>query len=261
MKKLLLIVMVLSLVNVKAQNVHLTLGAGVSNYQGDLQPSFFTFGQSDFAFAVGALYELSPHWFLRGTASFGKIEGSDRKYSLNASRNLSFSSSITDVFLGAQYDIMDSYEHSFVPYAFSGISIFHFNPQTIDATGGVAFLHELGTEGQGFAPGRKVYGLTQVAIPLGVGVKYSVSENLKINLEIGFRKTFTDYLDDVSTYYVDQGQLLQNNGQRAVDLAYRGDEYAPNLAAYPKQGRVRGNPDKKDWFYFATIGVGFRISE
>jgi hypothetical protein len=166
MKKLLLFVLIsMSLVNVNAQNVHLNLGLGVCNYQGDLQPSYFTFNQADFAFTVGALYELSPRWFLRGNVSFGKIEGSDHKHSKNASRNLSFSSQLTDVFLGAQYDIMDSYEHSFVPYAFSGISIFHFNPQTIDATGGVAFLHELGTEGQGFAPGRKVYGLTQVAIP------------------------------------------------------------------------------------------------
>jgi hypothetical protein len=68
-------------------------------------------------------------------------------------------------------------------------------------------------------------------------------------------------LDDVSTYYVDQSQLLQNNGQRAVDLAYRGDEYSPILSAVPKQGRIRGNPDKKDWYYFFTTGVSFRIAE
>ena len=53
-------------------------------------------------------------------------------------------------------------------------------------------------------PDQKPYNLTQFAIPFGGGIKFRVSENVVLAYEVGFRKTFTDYLDDVSTFYVDQ---------------------------------------------------------
>ncbi len=243
-----------------AQNLHLTLFGGVSNYQGDLQSKRFTFQQSRAAFGVGALYELSDKLYIRGNVTFGKVAGDDKISGKYASRNLSFTSPVTDIHLGLEYDIINSYENSLTPFVFGGISAFTFNPSTLDSTGKKIFLQPLGTEGQGFYLGRKKYNLTSLALPFGAGVKLSLSQNIRVRFEVGLRKTFTDYLDDVSTTYADETALLLNNGQRAVDLAFRGDENKSGSTTYPAANTVRGNPDSKDWYYFTGVGISFRLN-
>ncbi len=64
-------------------------------------------------------------------------------------------------------------------------------------------LKPLRTEGQGLIPGREEYKLTQLNIPMGIGVKYFLTETFHVSSEVLHRKTFTDYIDDVSTNYVD----------------------------------------------------------
>ena len=261
MKTLLLsTVILLSFSVAQAQNLHFTLFTGVSNYQGDLQPKKITFQQGNFAFGVGGLYELSEKLYLRGNVTVGKISGDDQKSYDNASRNLNFSSQIVDVHLGLEYDILNNYDRSLVPFVFAGVSVFHFNPTTFDSVGRKVFLQPLGTEGQGFFQGRTKYDLTQLAIPFGGGLKLAISENVRLRFEVGFRKTFTDYLDDVSSTYADKSQLLLNNGQRAVDLAFRGDEIKGSAATYPAVNSKRGNAADKDLYYFAGMGISFRLS-
>lgn len=244
----------------KAQNLHFTLFAGVSNYQGDLQPKRFTFEQGNFAVGVGGLYELSEKLYLRGNLTYGKISGDDKKSFANATRNLNFTSNILDVHLGLEYDILNSYERSLVPFLFAGVSAFHYSPYTFDTTGRKMFLQPLGTEGQGFFQGREKYSLTQLSLPFGGGLKLALSENVRIRFEVGFRKTFSDYLDDVSSTYADRTQLLANNGQRAVDLAFRGDELKTTNLVYPVVDTKRGNAANKDLYYFAGMGISFRLS-
>jgi hypothetical protein len=108
--------------------------------------------------------------------------------------------------------------------------------------------------------GRTKYSLTQAALPFGGGVKLALSENIRLRFEIGFRKTFTDYLDDVSTTYADQSMLLAKNGQRAVDLAFRADELKGTATSYPPVSSMRGNSGNKDWYYFSGLGLSFRLS-
>jgi hypothetical protein len=253
-------IILLSFSIAKTQNLHFTMFAGVSNYQGDLQPKKFTFQQGNLAFGVGGLYELTEKLYLRGNVTIGKISGDDQKSYTNASRNLNFSSQLVDVHLGLEYDILNSYDRSLVPFLFAGVSVFHFSPYTFDSVGRKVFLQPLGTEGQGFYQGRSKYDLTQIAVPFGGGLKLAVSENVRIRFELGFRKTFTDYLDDVSTSYADKAQLLSNNGQRAVDLAFRGDEVKGSGAVYPAANSKRGNELSKDLYYFAGMGISFRLS-
>ena len=242
----------------EAQNVHVTLFGGVSNYQGDLQAKRFTFQQAKAAFGAGVLYEFSPKLYGRANVTFGKVEGNDKLSNTYAIRNLSFSSSITDVHLGLEYDLLNSYNHSIVPFVFGGISVFRFNPSALDTAGQRVYLQPLGTEGQGFFQGREKYDLTALALPFGGGLKFSLNENVKVRFEVGLRKTMTDYLDDVSTTYADQNELLANNGQQAVDLAFRGDE-DKNGQVYPPANTVRGNSGSKDWYYFTGLGVSFRL--
>lgn len=240
-----------------SQNLHLNLFAGTSNYAGDLQDKGFTFSQAHFAGGFGLSYDVGDHFAIRSGLMFGTVSGND-KYGKNIIRNLNFTSAITEVNAGAEYYITPLSAHVLTPYVFAGIAVYHFNPYTYDTTGKKTYLRPLSTEGQGFIPGKNNYNLTQIAIPFGAGVKMSLSDNVNVGLEIGYRKLFTDYLDDVSTNYVDEATLLANRGPEAVELAYRGNELK-NGSPYPPGGTIRGGSKYKDWYYFTGLTISFRL--
>jgi hypothetical protein len=208
----------------------------------------------------GGLYEITGNLSARANVTFGTVSGNDNTSSdiNNRNRNLNFTSPITDVELGLEYDFLSLYQYRLTPYVFAGVSVFHFNPWTVDDSGHKVYLQPIGTEGEGFYDGRKKYDLTQMAIPFGGGFKYAINNNVRIGIEVGLRKLFTDYLDDVSNSYVDKSLLLANNGPEAVELAFRGDELHTGLT-YPPGGTIRGNPKSDDWYYFTTFTVSFRI--
>lgn len=243
---------------IKAQRMYFTTFAGVSNYQGDLQGKKFTFQQSHFAAGIGLAYQITDQLYATANIKIGKLSGDDADAVKNASRNLRFSSPLTEFQVGFEYDLLNKNEIGFTPYVLAGVAVFHFNPSTRDKAGNIVYLQPLGTEGQGFYKGRKKYNLTEISIPFGGGMKFTLTENVTLSVEAGFRKTFTDYIDDVSTAYVDKALLLANNGQRAVDLAFRGGELNPVLT-YPTDGRIRGNPKSKDWYYFTGLSVSFKL--
>ncbi len=231
--------------------------ADATNYGGDLQDKNYTFNQAHLAGGFGVSYDLTDHFSLRTGILFGKVSADD-KYGRNKARNLNFSSGLTEVSLGAEYYITPIDAHALTPYIFGAVAIYHFNPYTHDSTGTKYFLPPLSTEGEGFIPGKNPYKLTQFAIPLGAGVKLSLSDNINVGLEVGVRKLFTDYLDDVSTDYVDPTLLGTNRGAKAVELAYRGGELKGG-AAYPAAGTPRGNPKHKDYYYFSGLTISFRL--
>jgi len=242
--------------NASAQNLHLNLFAGVSNYNGDLQDKRFTFSQSNFAGGIGVSYDLSTHLAVRSAITFASLSAND-KYGRNALRNLNFASRLTEVNVGVEYYITPLGSHSLTPYVFGGISLYHFNPYTRDTSGTKYYLKPLSTEGEGFVAGKANYNLTQFAIPFGVGVKLSLSDNVNVGIELGYRKLFTDYIDDVSSNYVDRASLIGNRGTKAAELAYRGNELK-NGSPYPADGAVRGS-SKKDWYYFTGLTASFRL--
>lgn len=243
--------------HVSAQNLHLNLFGGTSNYQGDLQDKRFTFSQSHLSGGLGLSYDLSKKFSVRSAITFGTISAND-KYGRNSSRNLNFTSHLTEVNLGLEYYITPLTDHVLTPYIFGGVAVYHFNPYTTDTSGTKYFLEPLSTEGEGFIPGKNNYNLTQLAIPFGAGVKLSLSDNVNVGIEIGLRKLFTDYLDDVSGTYVDKTLLLNNRGAKAVELAYRGNELK-NGNPYPAAGTFRGSPTHKDWYYFTGLTASFRL--
>jgi len=241
------------------QDLHLSLSGGLMNYQGDLQGKRITFDQANPYFGIGAYYELTDKIFIRAGVISGKVGAHDKYSQLNSSRNLSFTSQVTEFHFGLEYDLIKSAEHTLTPYLYAALAGFHFNPYAMDADGQKVYLQPLGTEGQGFVPGREKYALTQLAIPFGGGLKIAINENVFVRVEAVMRKLFTDYLDDVSATYADQTSLLRNNGQAAVNLAFRGSEINPVLT-YPAEGRVRGNPKSKDFYYTAGVSVSFRLT-
>lgn len=246
---------------VDAQDFQLDIATGISNYQGDLQPSVFTFAHSKPCFFGSLKYGLTPKIYLRGGFGLGSVGATDAgtRRDLETGRNLSFSSTIQEASLGLEYRFFKTSTFRLTPYIFACVGVFHFDPVT-DYFGEMVHLQPLGTEGQGLPqyPNKKKYALTQMCIPFGGGLRYQVNCELSIGVEFGNRKLFTDYLDDVSGTYADKAALLSGRGQLAVNLAYRGNETDPNNL-YPPAGSVRGNPKQNDWYYFFGLTVGLKF--
>ena len=249
--------LLLSLVSA-AQGLHLNLFLGTSNYQGDLQDKIYSFNQAHLAGGIGFSYDLSNRFAVRADFKIGKISADDEK-GRNKARNLNFTSQLTEGDIDLQYFITTLGRHSLTPYVFAGIGLYHFDPYTFDSTGQKYYLKPFSTEGEGFATGIKEYNLTQVSIPFGAGVKMPLSDNINVGLEVGFRKLFTDYLDDVSGTFIDENLLLANRGSKAVELAYRGGEIKGGSPVYPTAGTQRGNSKLKDWYYFTGFTLSFRL--
>lgn len=229
---------------------------GATNYSGDLQLKRYTFNQSHPALAIGISYELSEKFLIRSQLMTGKLSGNDKFNPLTAVRNLNFTTSLTEFQLGAEYYFRSYSEYTISPYVFAGVAAYHFNPYTHDAAGAKYFLQPLSTEGQGFYQGRTPYHLTQLAIPFGGGIKMALSENIRVGVEFGLRKLFTDYIDDVSTTYIDPNILLTNRGAKAVELAYRETELKNGLPYQTGENRGIAN---KDWYYFTCFTTSVRL--
>jgi hypothetical protein len=239
----------------------LGLFAGAMNYQGDLKPNSFTFQHSNLMSSLILRKPLSRWFAVRSGVTIGKIEGADRfNRDYLQTRNLSFASNLKELFALLEADVLDMSTKKFTPYAYGGIVLYHFNPYTFDENNKKVYLKPLGTEGQGLPgyPDRKPYKLTQFAAAFGGGFRIAISNCTNVALEFTQRKTFTDYLDDVSTAYVDENILRTARGQQAVNLAYRGDEVNPSRE-YPPDGEQRGTPTEMDWYYFIGMSVDIKI--
>ena len=253
---------ILPLNQLKSQRIDVDVFAGMSNYQGDLQPLIFTIQNSHIALGAIAKFGLNENWYIRGGYSYGNIEGSDKNNKSELQyRNLSFQTKIHEISLGLEYRLLSREQSNITPYFFAGVGAFKFNPYAKDRNGNTVYLQPLGTEGQGLSeyPDKKPYKLTQISIPYGIGVKYYISDLVNLGAEFRHTYAFSDYLDDVSGTYADYNILLNNRGLETVQLAFRSDEIYPNRT-YPNEGVKRGNPKMKDWYYFLGVTVGLAIN-
>lgn len=239
------------------------VAGGIAQYRGDLIDRFYTHQMSKPAFGLHVKYEVTPRLLLRAAFNAGKLVGADslmKKESLRF-RNLSFQSKITEFSAVAELHAFRLDEKRWSPYLFGGIAVFHYDPYTFDTTGRKIFLQPLGTEGQGIPgyPERSLYSRTQLALPFGGGIRFDVSDRITLGAELGFRKLFTDYLDDVSTNYADAQDLLLARGPDAVSVAYRADEVPGGFTNYPEKGSQRGGASVNDIYYMAQLQLTYRF--
>jgi Domain of unknown function (DUF6089) len=261
------IVLFLPFLSLAQGKLNLCFNGGFANYSGDLQKSRFTLSQSHAAFGAGLGYAIVPKLQVKLNLQYGKVSADDKRATVNLlkQRNLNFHSTIFESSLLFDYTILDPDVKKVSPYIFAGAALYHFNPYSFDSLGRKVYLQPLSTEGQGLAayPDRKSYALWQISIPFGGGIRFKINERVCLGYEIGVRKLFNDYLDDVSTTYVDQNTLRNARGQQAVDLAFRGDELKQNPLTYPTAGATRGGEAFKDWYYFSgvTVSIGLAHSD
>ena len=250
-----------------AQYFETGMMTGVSNYLGELKEDYMDPSEYNLAFGVFMRYRFSPSIAVKASFYKGQLSGSDSNSSdpeIRA-RNLNFRTELMELGVTGEwhiggYDILDGKISA--PYLFAGLSIFHFNPQS-HYQGNWVDLQPLGTEGQGdgrYGEGN-YYNLYQVSIPMGVGVQFSLNHQHNFGFEFGMRKTFTDYIDDVSGYYPDIDGLMKSNPMAGL-LSYRSNDAFDGLRPYENpMGQERGDPTNKDWYFFAGLTWSINLTD
>jgi len=210
---------------------------------------------------------------LRSEMTWGIVKASDKvlkdvKESTlgRYERNLSFRSSIFELTLMGE--IHPRYFKKYLPYEklprlspylTGGIGYFIFNPQA-RLNGVWVDLRPLSTEGQNFPeyPGRKFYKLKQINFPVGAGFRYKLTTFINFSTEVVYRILNTDYLDDVSTTYIDkslfQKYLRPDLANLALLLYDRQKELNPTHTT--NLNDIRGNPKKNDAYFSLNFKVG-----
>jgi len=231
------------------------LSAGAMNYEGELDDNFtLQFTRLGFGVHTTALFFSRLH--ARLAYVHGSISAHDGGlFSSNNRRNLDFYSDIDELSLVFMFKFQNRKrgftKRNFVtPYIFGGVAGFMFNPKT-KYNGKEYELQPIGTEGQNLeGPYPEPYKLQQVSIPFGVGFLLKITQKFDFGGEVGFRKTFTDYLDDVSTNFPDREALRDYQGDIAVQLSDRSSDPASH-------GKARGNPENKDWYVYTNLHLTY----
>jgi len=263
----------LSSVGFAQKSLDVGIMLGLSNYNGELAANSFT----NFHFAGGLVgrYNLNDHFSLKGNVFYGTISGADSTVPKNASRNLSFKSGLFEFAALIEWNLWAfdpvgrNGKKAFTPFVFIGGAIYKYNPKAYyddpnsDFKGWIE-LQPIGTEGQGTTQfqDRKKYNLTQFSIPFGGGIKLRVARGWTIAAEYGMRMTFNDYIDDVSSTYVEPGVLTAafGDGSYSAALADRSiDGISKEYDPLTFQGPGRGNPKSKDWYAYGGITITYTI--
>lgn len=236
--------------------------AGLAHYFGDLntrasisrpKPAVGAFFRKQFGNYVGV--RLSAHYAQLGYSDIYS------KNDYQKIRNLSFNTNIWEVAIQGDFNFFkflpNDPDYSFTPYITLGVGVFTYDPYAY-TNGQKEFLRPLGTEGQliGYK-GRKPYNTLALCIPLGVGIKYNLSEKFNFSIEVAHRFTGTDYLDDVSTTFIGAGNFTPLS--TAALLQDRSVEIKP-LNPLGVEGRQRGWSKQKDQYIIAEIGITYNIS-
>lgn len=242
-----------SVVNLNAQKWQVEFAGGISWYNGDLSSTPFNFKTAGAGGGINLKYNTGDMFVFRLGVNRFAFGGDDRwnKKEDFVERQLNFKTGVLEVSLGVEVNLSDPDIAYSYPYLFGGLGLFHFNPYSYTNEGKKVYLRPLSTEGQGLSeyPDRKEYSLIQFCIPFGIGWRHQLSDRYEVGFEAGIRVLFTDYLDDVSTRYVDPNILRTHKGDVAVEMAYRKDRAV-------EIGGVRGNPGNKDLYFFS----GFKLA-
>ena len=270
----------------KTQRQEVSLGFGLSNFLGELggrdqigSPFLWDLelSQTRPALHVDYRYYVAQKMAVRTRMTYGVLAGNDNltQEEFRQNRNLSFRSDIYEFSLayefhlyreevGHVYDLrgVQGTKSSRVGfYTFVGIGGFYFDPKAQFQNTWVR-LKPLSTEGQGLPNGPPEYSNFAWCIPMVVGLRKSFSKTMSLGIELQYTKTYTDYIDDVSTTYFDPDILLSQRGEVATYLADpslrtgRLYQYGLNPTA---AGQQRGDPDDLDSYLFLKVQLHYKL--
>ncbi len=261
------------------------LKLGASNYLGDIggidqskRPFVLDMKMQETKWAIGgyARYKIRDPWSVEAQLNWVRISGADSltsRYDPRRGRNLNFRNDIIQLSAFGEWTFFENpdlgntyrYENSFSAYLCAGLSIFYqdpyaYNPEHAFGLPTWVSLHQFETEGVH-------YHLIQPGIPIGAGFNFTIKKTYRIGWSITWTKTFTDYLDDISTEYpaANTWSNLGFSAQKQAEAAYFSNRTTAASASgvgadqYGQPGEQRGDPGNKDSFITTTIDVGYVI--
>jgi hypothetical protein len=80
-----------------------------------------------------------------------------------------------------------------------------------------------------------------------------------LSLDWGIRRTWTDYFDDVSGVYPDPNLLINERSRLTARLSDQ--SLLPELSDGTNKGLQRGDPGRKDLYFFVTGALTIRIDK
>jgi hypothetical protein len=237
--------------------------AGGAQYFGDLNETTF----KTISPAAGAFVRYHFNPFISGKVSINYARvGFDDKLSdnpYNRKRNLNFKSNILEASVQAEFNffkfITGTPGNRFSPYLTGGFGIFYYDPYT-EYNGQTYYLRTVGTEGQNFGYDQNKYKRTSFCFPVGFGAKYWLRPGVNVGFEIADRLTLTDYMDDVSSTYVDRS-LFAGNPNNPVPAYYIQDRSLELTPGDPlgRPGKQRGNTATSDQYMTFLLTISFQL--
>ncbi|GHN02850.1 hypothetical protein WSM22_43390 [Cytophagales bacterium WSM2-2] len=234
----------------------MTAGTGTATYFGELSnPGTIINLQPNLN--VGLQYYVSPRVSVRSELNWFVLHGDDKLANETSRKNrgLSFRSNCFEITAAGEVSLFANgnryYRRPTINfYAFGGVGLLYFNP-VADYNGKAYSLAPLQTEGVN-------YSRVSLVIPMGFGGRLKLTPNLNLAVEGGFRKTFTDYIDDVSTKYVVPSSdpvtaYFQNPNNPAYNPTASGD--INNFNA----GFKRGNPNSMDSYFLLNAKIEYYL--
>lgn len=245
---------------------------GASNYLGEFgggegtrRDGFVDMKLNYSRWTVGGFYRyrISNKFGVKGALNYIRLSGDDAKTDNPArkGRNLNFKNDMYELTLNGElyiYKVNDvgrtgRYSSDFNLYFFGGVGLFYSNPKGQTDAGDWVALKPLQTEGV-------AYSTFNFAIPLGIGFYYTIDRKYRLGMEIGWRTTFTDYIDDASTVYTTNYDGISN--KTTPELVNQinteaGEEVIKNHNYIP--GSKRGDPEHDDAYATATINFSWAI--
>lgn len=263
------------------------LGVGAGNFLGDLGGrdkigKDYSYADLELSLTrpsatVGYRYRLAKNFGWRTDFNYMRLWGKDAltQEIYRNNRNLSFRTNIFEVSTnlefawyinkgGNRYHIKNTRKRRYKSsnhyiYVFGGVGGFYFNPKA-QYDGNWYALQPLSTEGQGLPGGPKKYMRFSVSIPMGLGYRLSLNREWTIGIEYNFRKTFTDYIDDVHGTYYDNATIYQLKGKVAAELADPSLGIIPTATMPNGDGTGAQRGDKQmDSYLSLEVKVGYMI--
>ena len=237
----------------KPPQVQITISTGITKYFGELSIAK-KLGDVNPYFGMGVEIPVKTRWWIRPEIVYYRLSAADSDLPSGDSRrerNLSFRSnnlelSATMIYSLQSIDLRRKLA-KLGPYFLVGLGTTYSNPKA-ELEGQWHELQPLQTEGVN-------YSKFQIIVPLGVGLSYQVIDQWKIGLEISYRLSFSDHLDDVSTLYRDPASFSM---QLAMDLADRRPEIGLDKAP---TGSPRGNSETNDGYLFFGLRGYYELSK
>lgn len=301
MQKVFLLILSLALLPVfsnaqkwKRQRVEYSIGFGASNFLGDLGgrdqvgTNFvqdFEIKATRYAAGLGYRYQLGRDFYLTGNFNYIKVSGTDglTNEPARSARQLNFKSNMLELTGQIEYKfIRQKSGHLYKLRGVRGKSWFRFEVYALVGAGALWYdpkgerdgkwyrLAPLNTEGQGLADGPKDYSQFTMVVPYGIGIRRNLGGGARarhfgswsISLELTMRKTFSDYIDDVSDVYYGTGDGSESGGTIGAGYENEALYFADPSGIYNGGGytepQQRGDASDKDAYMLGIISLNYK---